>query len=172
MHLFTCEYLYGWFSLISLIITLWYFVFLYLIFLSQQVLYFLLSTLVLTLYIDVVLSLSIDDSNWEIPKNYRVMFNKERCMSMQYPLTIIVIANWLWQYSWLSYQDEKTNTMMSIPDEHNCPCSFLVHRPMVECTSKVKTAFITQTYEIHDTDIALTNLQRLTYNQMSISRWI
>ena len=37
----------------------WYFVFLYLIFLSQQVLYFLLSTLVLTLYIDVVLSLSI-----------------------------------------------------------------------------------------------------------------
>ena len=34
-------------------------VFLYLIFLSQQVLYFLLSTLVLTLYIDVVLSLSI-----------------------------------------------------------------------------------------------------------------
>ena len=39
--------------------TLWYFVFLYLIFLSQQVLYFLLSTLVLTLYIDVVLSLSI-----------------------------------------------------------------------------------------------------------------
>ena len=34
------------------------FVFLYLIFLSQQVLYFLLSTLVLTLYIDVVLSLS------------------------------------------------------------------------------------------------------------------
>ena len=36
-----------------------YFVFLYLIFLSQQVLYFLLSTLVLTLYIDVVLSLSI-----------------------------------------------------------------------------------------------------------------
>ena len=32
--------------------------FLYLIFLSQQVLYFLLSTLVLTLYIDVVLSLS------------------------------------------------------------------------------------------------------------------
>ena len=39
--------------------TLWYFVFLYLIFLSQQVLYFLLSTLVLTLYIDVVLSFSI-----------------------------------------------------------------------------------------------------------------
>ena len=39
--------------------TLWYFVFLYLIFLSQQVLYFLLSTLVLTLYIDVVLSLSM-----------------------------------------------------------------------------------------------------------------
>ena len=39
--------------------TLWYFVFLYLIFLSQQVLYFLPSTLVLTLYIDVVLSLSI-----------------------------------------------------------------------------------------------------------------
>ena len=36
-----------------------FFVFLYLIFLSQQVLYFLLSTLVLTLYIDVVLSLSI-----------------------------------------------------------------------------------------------------------------
>ena len=35
------------------------FVFLYLIFLSQQVLYFLLSSLVLTLYIDVVLSLSI-----------------------------------------------------------------------------------------------------------------
>ena len=44
---------------ISLRLTLWYFVFLYLIFLSQQVLYFLLSTLVLTLYIDVVLSLSI-----------------------------------------------------------------------------------------------------------------
>ena len=40
-------------------LTTWYFVFLYLIFLSQQVLYFLLSTLVLTLYIDVVLSLSI-----------------------------------------------------------------------------------------------------------------
>ena len=36
-----------------------YFVFLYLIFLSQQMLYFLLSTLVLTLYIDVVLSLPI-----------------------------------------------------------------------------------------------------------------
>ena len=35
------------------------FFFLYLIFLSQQVLYFLLSTLVLTLYIDVVLSLSM-----------------------------------------------------------------------------------------------------------------
>ena len=33
--------------------------YIYLIFLSQQVLYFLLSTLVLTLYIDVVLSLSI-----------------------------------------------------------------------------------------------------------------
>ena len=33
--------------------------FVYLIFLSQQVLYFLLSTLVLTLYLDVVLSLSI-----------------------------------------------------------------------------------------------------------------
>ena len=45
---------------ISQRLTLWYFVFLYLIFLSQQVLYFLLSTLVLTLYIDVVLSLSID----------------------------------------------------------------------------------------------------------------
>ena len=45
--------------MITLVITLWYFVFLYLIFLSQQVLYFLLSTLVLTLYIDVVLSLSI-----------------------------------------------------------------------------------------------------------------
>ena len=44
---------------ISQRLTLWYFVFLYLIFLSQQVLYFLLSTLVLTLYIDVVLSLSI-----------------------------------------------------------------------------------------------------------------
>ena len=43
---------------ISQRLTLWYFVFLYLIFLSQQVLYFLLSTLVLTLYIDVVLSLS------------------------------------------------------------------------------------------------------------------
>ena len=45
---------------ISQRLTLWYFVFLYLIFLSQQVLYFLLSTLVLTLYIDVVLSLSIE----------------------------------------------------------------------------------------------------------------
>ena len=44
---------------ISQRLTLWYFVFLYLIFLSQQVLYFLLSTLVLTLYIEVVLSLSI-----------------------------------------------------------------------------------------------------------------
>ena len=44
---------------ISQRLTLWYFVFLYLIFLSQQVLYFLLSTLVLTLFIDVVLSLSI-----------------------------------------------------------------------------------------------------------------
>ena len=44
---------------ISQRLTLWYFVFLYLIFLSQQVLYFLPSTLVLTLYIDVVLSLSI-----------------------------------------------------------------------------------------------------------------
>ena len=47
---------------ISQRLTLWYFVFLYLIFLSQQVLYFLLSTLVLTLYIDVVLSLSITQS--------------------------------------------------------------------------------------------------------------
>ena len=46
---------------ISQRLTLWYFVFLYLIFLSQQVLYFLLSTLVLTLYIDVVLSLSIEE---------------------------------------------------------------------------------------------------------------
>ena len=46
---------------ISQRLTLWYFVFLYLIFLSQQVFYFLLSTLVLTLYIDVVLSLSIEE---------------------------------------------------------------------------------------------------------------
>ena len=49
---------------ISQRLTLWYFVFLYLIFLSQQVLYFLLSTLVLTLYIDVVLSLSIKYSHF------------------------------------------------------------------------------------------------------------
>ena len=66
-HFFFCAFLrkkkiYSLFLSIFYIsqrLTLWYFVFLYLIFLSQQVLYFLLSTLVLTLYIDVVLSLSI-----------------------------------------------------------------------------------------------------------------
>ena len=40
-------------------LTLWYFVFLCLVFLSRRVLCFLLGALVLTLYIDVVLSLSI-----------------------------------------------------------------------------------------------------------------
>ena len=61
---FECYMIITWTSFLSIFyisqrLTLWYFVFLYLIFLSQQVLYFLLSTLVLTLYIDVVLSLSI-----------------------------------------------------------------------------------------------------------------
>ena len=56
---------------ISQRLTLWYFVFLYLIFLSQQVLYFLLSTLVLTLYIDVVLSLSILKVMAEWPWRYK-----------------------------------------------------------------------------------------------------
>ena len=68
-------------------LTLWYFVFLYLIFLSQQVLYFLLSTLVLTLYIDVVLSLSIGMFiNTDISWDFHI---QNRCKEMLYPLPLL-----------------------------------------------------------------------------------
>ena len=67
---------------ISQRLTLWYFVFLYFIFLSQQVLYFLLSTLVLTLYIDVVLSLSM--------KIYNDMIYNMICHTMWYMIMITI----------------------------------------------------------------------------------
>ena len=66
-----------------------YFVFLYLIFLSQQVLYFLLSTLVLTLYIDVVLSLSIEliGGRWG---RFRFFVNIRVCDGHQFPCFFII----------------------------------------------------------------------------------
>ena len=67
---------------ISQCLTLWYFVFLYLIFLSQQVLYFLLSTLVLTLYIDVVLSLSI--ANFFLNSKETSVMNLLLCLNLHF----------------------------------------------------------------------------------------
>ena len=74
---------------ISQRLTLWYFVFLYLIFLSQQVLYFLLSTLVLTLYIDVVLSLSIIIIHGRLPR--KSLMTEASCYDSMTDTTIISV---------------------------------------------------------------------------------